>query len=157
MLHQTLPDSCKIITGQNPHEPDMVPHLGSAFSQTNHSTATPSANVFSKYFEDRKAAMNFMRRIWTMLSVGVAFANADYHSASLGGGNSDVDCILRVNRVVKFLFYSVVSRPKQEPSIKVMCAGDMGVGRNHLSENVASLVMSSSKIGRLILEEKGYV
>ena len=60
-----------------------------------------------------------------MLSTGIAFVNADYYPISLGGGNSGVDCTLPINRVVEFLFYSIVCRSKYETSIKVMCAGNI--------------------------------
>ena len=114
-----------IIIGQNPYESGIVPYLGSAFSQTEESGDTPSVKIFSEHFHNKKEATDFMRRSWSMLRAGIAFVNADYYPSSLGGGNSDVDCALRINRTVEFLFYSVISRSNHQQSIKVMCAGNM--------------------------------
>ncbi len=89
-----------IVIGWNPYESQIVPFLGSAFSQVENFEDTPTTSVFASHFKDDKSAKKFLRYSWKYLPVGIAFINADYYPSSLGGGSSSIYCIIRVNRTV---------------------------------------------------------
>ncbi len=79
-----------IVIGQNPYESQIVPFLGSAFSQVENSKDTPTTSIFASHFKDDKSAKKFLRYSWKYLPVGIAFVNADYYPSSLGGGSSSI-------------------------------------------------------------------
>lgn len=98
-----------IVVGQNPYPSGMTPYLGAAFAQTMESVTTASVNVFARHFEREHEAIHCLRHSWYLLTRGKAFVNADYFPSMLGGGSSDIDCIIRVDRTVEFLFYSIAT------------------------------------------------
>jgi hypothetical protein len=114
-----------IVVGQNPYPGQLIPVLGACFSQRDNTDSTPTTRLFSRHFEDTIAAEKLVRHTWALLSRGKAFINADYLPAEMGGGSSDVDCLLRISRTVEFLFYCIVSRPLSPRKLKVMCAGNL--------------------------------
>jgi hypothetical protein len=59
------------------------------------------------------------------LPIRIAFVNADYYPSSLGGESSNIDCVIRVNRTVEFLFHCIVSKNSSYKAIKSMCAGNL--------------------------------
>ena len=116
-----------IVIGQCPYPSSILPALGAAFSQVSSSQDTPTVDVFSRHFDNSKEAKEFIRSTWKMLSSGIAFVNADYYPSSTGGGSGNVGLVLRVNNMVEFLLYVVVSRVRPVLKIKLMCSGNVAM------------------------------
>jgi hypothetical protein len=132
-----------IVIGQNPYSSDLVPHLGAALSQTVESDDTPTTRIFSRHFEDRDAARKFIRSTWTLLLCGRIFVNADYYPSHLGGGNSDIDCIIRVGRMVEFQFYLILQGELIPRRLLVMCSGNLAAHcGSQLSRRLRSICVS---------------
>ncbi len=114
-----------IVIGRNPYEFQIVLFLGSAFSQVENSKDTPTTSIFASHFKDDKSAKKFLRYSWKYLPAGTAFINVDYYPSSLGGGSSNIYCVIRVNRTVEFLLYCIISKSSSYKAIKIMCAGNL--------------------------------
>jgi hypothetical protein len=69
-----------IVIGQSSYSENIVPSIGSAFSQTLDSSDTPTTSVlFSDHFENVGLATEFLRSNWKLLSQKCMFVNADYY------------------------------------------------------------------------------
>ena len=67
-----------IVIGQCPYENNLIPELGSAFSQLEGTRDTPTTTIFSKHFEDEVVLKDFIRSTWKLLPRGYLFINTDY-------------------------------------------------------------------------------
>jgi hypothetical protein len=114
-----------IVIGQIPYPSDIVYTLGSAFLQKDGTESTATTKIFSSHFSNFESAETFIRSTWALLPKGSAFINADYFPSNMGGGSSDVECILRISQTVEFLFYTVVSRPKLCTRLVLICSGSL--------------------------------
>jgi hypothetical protein len=116
-----------IVIGQSPYNSNIVSTLGAAFSQKEATPDTPTTDVFSRHFEDIEAAKDFIRSTWKLLPMGKLFVNADYLPSNMGGGNSDIECVKRVNRTVELLLSIVLSQDKPANRVKIVCVGNIAM------------------------------
>jgi hypothetical protein len=136
-----------IVIGQNSYPSSVVHTLGSAFSQKDGTESTPTTKIFSSHFDDFELAETFLRSTWALLPIGKAFDNADYFPANMGGGSSDIECILRISRMVEFLFYAIVSRPDLCRRLVLMCSGNLAsYCGSQLARRLRSLGVSVEQI-----------
>jgi hypothetical protein len=136
-----------IVIGQNPYPSELVPFFGAAFSQADGTKDTPTTRIFSLHFTDQPTATKFIRSTWSLLPSGRAFVNADYFPTSEGGGSSDIECMLRIARMVEFLFYAIVSRTNICRRLTLMCSGNLaGYCGSLLSRRLRSLGVSVEQL-----------
>jgi hypothetical protein len=136
-----------IVIGQSPYDSNIVPILGAAFSQKEGTRDTPTTDVFSRHFKDTERAKDFIRSTWKLLPMGKLFVNADYLPSSMGGGNSDIECVKRVNRTVELLLLIILSQDKHVDKVKIVCVGNLALSCGTLlSRRLRALAFSVEQI-----------
>lgn len=114
-----------LVIGQCPYDTELLPFLGSAFSQAEGTPDTPTLEVFVSHFDDcgPGVARGMMRNTWRLLQRGYCFVNADWLPTSQGGGDGSAQCILRVS-LMKELLVSYVQHWSPQ-SLKVISMGNV--------------------------------
>jgi hypothetical protein len=65
-----IPKPKVIVIGQSSYDPDIIPTLGSAFSQSVSSKDNPTTHIFSRHFANQELARDFIRSTWKLLPLG---------------------------------------------------------------------------------------
>jgi hypothetical protein len=90
----------KIVIGQNPYPDNIVPYLGSAYSQETGTKNTPSTDVVVKHFPDEPDFEECIRNSWRLLPEGYLFVNSIYDPTYV----NDVDIQEKLDQTVELLF-----------------------------------------------------
>ena len=114
-----------VVMGKVPYSSDIVPTLGSSFSQTSKSKDTPTSSMFSLHFGDNAAALSMIRDSWSVLPNGYMFANADFMPSEMGGGDNNIDCILRSDRMSE-LMVSILRHEEESQPVILIAVGKIG-------------------------------
>jgi hypothetical protein len=64
-----------IVIGQCPYDDPVIPILGSAFSQSDHTKDAPATDIFSRHFENGDEAIRFIRSNWKLLSCKIPYVH----------------------------------------------------------------------------------
>jgi hypothetical protein len=112
-----------IIICQSAYPPYMLPKMASAFSQINGTSDTPSTSVFGAHFDNKERAIKMIRNTWSLLKHGYMFVNADYMPRDSSSESHTIDSVIRINLVVEFLCYNILSKPIVPKKITILCLG----------------------------------
>ena len=115
-----------VVMGKVPYSSSIVPTLGSSFSQTSESKDTPTSSMFSLHFDDHVASLSMIRDSWSVLPSGYMFANADFLPSEMGGGDNNIDCILRVDRMSE-LMVSILRHGEESWPITLIAVGKLAL------------------------------
>ena len=89
----------KIIIGDKPYSDELVPYLGLAYSQVEHSDDTPTTEVIKVHFDSQSSVGNAFRESWKLFPEGYLFINSCY----LEKPNNDVLLLESMERTIEFI------------------------------------------------------
>ena len=66
----------KVVVGQSPYGPKLVPTLGAIYSQQSHTTNTSTLAIIARHFsKDVDLVTEMFKHSWRLLTVGYLFVN----------------------------------------------------------------------------------
>ena len=76
MLCATKYKITKVVVGQSPYGPELVPTLGAIYSQQSHTTNTSTLAIIARHFsKDVDLVTEMFKHSWRLLTVGYLFVN----------------------------------------------------------------------------------
>ena len=81
--------------------------------------------MFSLHIGDNAAALPIIRDSWSVLPNGYMFANADFMPSEMGGGDNNIDCILRSDRMSE-LMVSILRHEEESQPVILIAVGKIG-------------------------------
>ena len=96
-------------------------------SSSNVRTTISPAIVLTRRYEiiSSRESTNYVSigMIWSMLSLGYMFINADYYPQHMGGGNGDVNCIERMYWISEYVISLILSK-KSNRNVTIISIGN---------------------------------
>ncbi len=80
-----------------------------------------STYVFVCHFDNHKTAAY----TWQLIPGGYLFINAVYAPRAAGEGDHGVDCVIRVNRTIEFIFCQVWSKFTMSKNVTIVSVGNL--------------------------------
>lgn len=114
----------KVVIGQSLYLSSVMPTLGAAYAQYEHTSDTPSLRMIAKHFRDKAAIVSSVfKHSWRLLPVGYLFINCDYMSAAKkGAANMYVPCLRRIYMMVEYILY-VLGMTSNNDTIELLAIG----------------------------------
>ena len=82
--------------------------------------------MFSLHIGDNAAALPIIRDSWSVLPNGYMFANADFMPSEMGGGDNNIDCILRSDRMSE-LMVSILKHEEESQPVILIAVGKLAL------------------------------